>query len=99
MKRLCFAVLVLGMAALGYAQRSEKVSGDSVKMEALQEVVVKAVKAPANAPFAVAKVDRKQLDMFSRTGQELPFLFARTPGVTAWSENGMGTGTTYMRIR
>lgn len=106
MKRLCLAVLVLGMAVMGYAQgsekvkfKSEKLKGDSVKMEALQEVVVKAVKAPANAPFAVAKVDRKQLDMFSRTGQELPFLFARTPGVTAWSENGMGTGTTYMRIR
>ena len=65
----------------------------------LSEVMVKAVKAPANAPFAVAKIDRKQLEIFSQTGQELPFLFARTPGVMAWSENGMGTGTTYMRIR
>ena len=61
--------------------------------------MVKAVKAPANAPFAVTKIDRKQLETFSRTGQELPFLFARTPGVVAWSENGLGTGTTYMRIR
>ena len=26
-------------------------------------------------------------------------LFSQTPGVLAWSENGLGTGTTYMRIR
>ena len=97
MQKLLAVVLVLSMAQMGFAQKSE--TPDSVKMEALNEVVVKAVKAPNNAPFAVTKINRKQLETFSRTGQELPFLFARTPGVTAWSENGLGTGTTYMRIR
>lgn len=98
MKRLYLSVvLTLGMTQMGVAQKN--VAPDSVKMEALNEVVVKAVKAPANAPFAVTKIDRKELETFSRTGQELPFLFARTPGVMAWSENGLGTGTTYMRIR
>ncbi|MBQ7571493.1 MAG: hypothetical protein IJT19_04565, partial [Bacteroidaceae bacterium] len=101
MKRLYFAVLMMGMAQMGFAQGNEELRmknaelrGDSVKMEKLQEVVVMAVKAPNNAPFAMSKVDRKQLETFARTGQELPFLFARTPGVVAWSENGMGTGTT-----
>lgn len=72
---------------------------DSLQVEELNEVTVMGVKAPKNAPFAVAKIDRKELESFSKTGQELPFLFARTPGVLAWSENGLGTGTTYMRIR
>ena len=72
---------------------------DSTKVKALSEVSVKAVKAQANAPFATSKIDAKELKQFSKTGQELPFLFARTPGVTAWSENGVGTGTCYMRIR
>ncbi|MCR4824593.1 MAG: TonB-dependent receptor plug domain-containing protein, partial [Bacteroidales bacterium] len=39
------------------------------------------------------------LQDFSTSGIELPMLFARTPGILAWSENGVGTGTTYMRIR
>ncbi|MFW5523121.1 MAG: TonB-dependent receptor, partial [Segatella copri] len=39
------------------------------------------------------------LQQFSRTGKELPFLLSRTPGILAWGENGIGTGTTYMRIR
>ncbi len=102
---MLLAVLMMGAAEMGCAQvqssefKAQSSRGDSIKAEQLQEVVVKAVKAPANAPFAVTKIDRKQLETFSKMGQELPFLFARTPGVTAWSENGMGTGTTYMRIR
>ena len=104
MRKLYLAVLMLGMAQMGVAQRNEELKIkseklDSLGLDTLNEVVVKAVKAPANAPFAVTNIDKKQLETFSKTGQELPFLFARTPGVMAWSENGMGTGTTYMRIR
>ena len=98
MKRLFFVVLMMGMTGMSYAQIKNEVS-DSVSPETLNEVMVKAVKGQPNAPFAVTKIDQEELETFSRTGQELPFLFARTPGVVAWSENGVGTGTTYMRIR
>lgn len=72
---------------------------DSLRLEELHEVVVKGVRAQDNAPYAVTHIKKAELQEFSKTGQELPFLFARTPGVLAWSENGLGTGTTYMRIR
>ncbi len=72
---------------------------DSTQVEQLQEVVVKGVRAQKNAPYAVANIKKVKLDEFSKTGKELPILFAQTPGVMAWSENGLGTGTTYMRIR
>ena len=72
---------------------------DSTQVEQLQEVVVKGVRAQKNAPFATTNIKKKELGEFSRTGKELPMLFAQTPGVLAWSENGLGTGTTYMRIR
>ena len=72
---------------------------DSTQVEQLQEVVVKGVRAQKNAPYAVANIKKQQLEDFSKTGKELPFLFSQTPGVLAWSENGLGTGTTYMRIR
>ena len=100
MKRLFFVVLTMGMTQMSFAQGREiSLNEDSLKMERLNEVVLKGVKAPANAPFAVTRIDHKQLETFGRTGRELPLLFARTPGVMAWSENGMGTGTTYMRLR
>ena len=72
---------------------------DSTKVEQLQEVVVKGVRAQKNAPYAVSNIKKEQLNEFSITGKELPILFSQTPGVMAWSENGVGTGTTYMRIR
>ena len=72
---------------------------DSTQVEQLQEVVVQGVRAQKNAPFATSNIKKKELGDFSRTGKELPFLFSQTPGVLAWSENGLGTGTTYMRIR
>ena len=67
-----------------------------MKLAVLQEVTVKAVRASKNAPFAVANINKKTLRNFAKTGQELPLLFARTPGILAWSENGVGTGSTYM---
>ena len=88
---------VLRMAAAPIT--TETTSSDSTRMEDLQEVVVQGVRTQKDAPYAVANIGKKELQAFSKTGRELPFLFAQTPGVVAWSENGLGTGTTYLRIR
>ncbi|MFQ7114584.1 TonB-dependent receptor plug domain-containing protein, partial [Hallella bergensis] len=89
------ALAVVGAVPTHAAQQDN----DSIRLAELQEVTVKGVRAQRNAPFAVANINKKQLSDFSKTGQELPFLLAQTPGILAWSENGLGTGTTYMRIR
>lgn len=73
--------------------------GDSLRQAELQEIVVKGVRAGHDAPFAVSNIGKRELGVFAKTGRELPFLFAGTPGVVAWGENGLGTGTTYMRVR
>ena len=86
-------MMVASVALSAHAQN------DSLKMERLQEVVVKGVRTLTAAPFADVNIDQRRLNQFSTSGQELPFLFSRSPGVMAWSENGLGTGTTYMRIR
>ena len=72
---------------------------DTVKVHQLNEVVVKGVRAAKEAPYAVANIKKSELQQFSRTGKELPFLLSRTPGILAWGEKGLGTGASYMRIR
>lgn len=84
--------LFVGMAASGKAQ-------DSTMVYKLSESIVTAAKAPANAPFAISEISKKQLKEFSKDVKELPYLFTKTPGVVAWGENGLGTGTSYLRIR
>ena len=96
---MIMAMLTMGMATAVYAAENTSSAPDSTNVEELNEVVVRAVKAPRNSPFAVTNISKTELNDFATGTQELPFLFARTPGIIAWSENGVGTGTTYMRIR
>ena len=99
MKRDFLTTAAITLAAF-CAMAEEVTPTDTViTAEQLQEVVVSGVRAPKNAPFAVSNIKKQQLSEFSKTGRELPFLFSQTPGVVAWGENGLGTGTTYMRIR
>ena len=92
------AVLAAGSLCFS-AQPAAAQEPDSLQVEQLQETVVSAVRAAKDAPFAVANIRRAELQEFSSSGRELPLLFARTPGILAWSENGVGTGTAYLRIR
>ena len=98
MKRFFIGITALFIAAGVNAQNNNAVY-DTTKFEVLNEVVISGVQIPQTAPFAVTNLDKSELNDFSKTGQELPFLFSKTPGIIAWSENGVGTGTTYMRLR
>ena len=72
---------------------------DTLKQQQLEEVVVAGVRVPKSAPYAVSNIKKSELESFSKSGREMPFLFSQTPGVLAWGENGLGTGTAAMRIR
>ena len=97
MKRIFICIAAFLFAANVNAQN--EIVFDTTNFEMLQEVVVSGVKVQKNAPFAVSNIKKNELAEFSKTGQELPFLFSKTPGIISWSENGVGTGTSYMRIR
>ena len=90
---------LLFAALLGLPTFLQAEEPDSLKSYDLGEAVARSVKAPDSAPFATTNVRRSQLEQFAATAQELPHLLARTPGVVAWSENGVGLGTTSMRLR
>ncbi len=98
MKKLSLGIAALLIAANVNGQNND-MANDTTKFEMLNEVIVSSVRVQKDAPFAVTNIKKAELNDFSKTGQELPFLFAKTPGIIAWSENGVGTGTSYMRIR
>lgn len=100
MKKVFFLSLTLLTGLTAKASTENIVSdADSLRLEQLNEVVINGVRAHENEPFATTDISRQELDDYSKSGRELPFLFSRTPGVISWSENGTGIGTTYMRIR
>ncbi|MBO4745351.1 MAG: Plug domain-containing protein, partial [Bacteroidales bacterium] len=98
MKRFLLIIAVLFVAVSVKAQNIIYIY-DTTSIKSLQEVVVSGVWVQKNSPYAVTNIKETELDEFSNTGKELPFLFSKTPGILAWSDNGVGTGTSYMRIR
>ena len=94
---MCLAACTIVCAALGTAAQAQE--ADSLYYYELSESVVSASLVPKDAPFAVSRIEKSELERFSLSAQELPFLFARTPGVLAWGDNGIGSGTSYLRIR
>ena len=100
MKKILFGLTAF-IAMNATAQNAgdlKRTPNDSIRLLKLQGVTVDGVRSRTTGTPHVY-LSEKTLSNFSNSGQELPFLFARTPGVMAWSENGLGTGTTYMRIR
>ena len=98
MKRFLLIIAVLFVTVSVKAQNIIYIY-DTTSIKSLQEVVVSGVWVQKNSPYAVTNIKETELDEFSNTGKELPFLFSKTPGILAWSDNGVGTGTSYMRIR
>ena len=66
MKRFVFGMTAL-VCAMGVNAQSKAALYDSTKVEQLQEVVVKGVRAQKNAPYAVANIKKEELDNFSKT--------------------------------
>ena len=95
MKKIILFAATLTCVAVTKAQ----VTTDTLKQQQLDEVVVAGVRVQKNAPYAVSNIKKSELESFSKSGRELPLLLSMTPGVLAWGENGLGTGTAAMRIR
>ena len=74
-------IVLLTATLLTVVGASAQESVDTLKAQKLKEVVVKAVRAPENAPFAVANIKKSDLQNFSKTGLELLNELARTPGI------------------
>ena len=99
MNHLNELALCISACSMASTAAMAQANADTTKAHQLQDVVVSGIRVAKNAPYAVANIQKAELKQFSTTGKEMPFLFARTPGALAWSENGVGTGTTYMRLR
>ena len=70
MKRIILFTAALTCVATTKAQEVT----DTLKQQHLEEVIVAGVRVQKNAPYAVANIKKSELEAFSKTGRELPFL-------------------------
>ena len=88
---MSFSLMMMAAAEVMAESATIELDMDSLSLEQLNEVIIEGVRAHENEPFATTNIDRSDLDSYSKSGRELPYLFSRTPGVISWSDNGTGT--------
>ena len=88
---LCFS---LSLNVL-FAQEKQQ---DTTKVEALDEVLVKAVRVDAKSPITHSNLDKKEIAK-RNLGQDIPVLLNFLPSVVSTSDAGAGIGYTGLRVR
>ena len=99
-KKTWKAALLCGMCLLAQhpmmAESAE--SGDVWKEVDLDEVVVSSTRIGNKGSLSNTKVEGKDLQA-SNMGENLPYLLQRTPSLVVTSDDGLGIGYVYFRVR
>lgn len=77
---------------------SQEKAKDSTKVNALDEVLVSAVRVTTKTPVSFSNLDKKELK-FRNLGQDIPILMNYMPSVVTTSDAGNGVGYTGIRVR
>ncbi len=83
---------LLALSQIGFAQT------DSLNSKNMQEFVVKGIKANENLPITQTTLDSKQIKQ-KYYGADIPSLINYTPSINGYSDNGMGIGYSFFRLR
>lgn len=96
MQKKRFAVLALPlMASALWAQQAT----DSISMSGeLEEIIVTSTRLNNSVALSTKTINAEQLQE-QNTGVNLPFLLTKTPSLVVTSDDGLGVGYTYFRVR
>ncbi|MCF8428516.1 MAG: TonB-dependent receptor [Bacteroidia bacterium] len=92
LKKTIILSSLLAVSQISFAQT------DSLNAKNMQEFVVKGIKANVNLPITQTTLDRKQIEQ-KYYGADIPSLINATPSINGYSDNGMGIGYSFFRLR
>ena len=92
--RLCSIVFFLA-SFLSFSQEKQQ---DTTKVNALDEVLVSAIRVTSKTPVSFSNLDKKEIKL-RNLGQDIPILMNYLPSVVTTSDAGNGVGYTGIRVR
>lgn len=97
---MCKKLFLMGFMALSLNQMSANNIGDNdtISTQALEEVSVISTRNPNSNNLSTKNISSQKLSEHN-FGQNLPFLLSNTPSLVSTSDDGLGVGYTYFRIR
>lgn len=99
MKRFFLFSTLLGAVLGGNFNRVYGAYNVSDRDIELNEVVISSTRASLQTPVTQSNITSESIDNFTIGSRELPYLLQSTPGVIATSDNGLGIGTVYIKVR
>ena len=93
-KRLILLMSVF-CTLFSFSQEKQK---DTISVNQLEEVLLKATRVKDKSPFPFTNVSKKELEK-SNLGQDLPILLDQLPSVVTTSDAGAGVAYTGIRVR
>lgn len=91
-----FLTLAGCLALIPLSAQTEK--ADSIRHVQLEEVFVSATRAGQNTPVSYTNIPKTELTKYS-AARNIPAILQNTPSLVSFTEDGLGVGNTYMRIR
>ncbi|GAA4116119.1 TonB-dependent receptor [Aquimarina addita] len=97
MKHILFYLTAVLLSFQVIAQE-QQTDSTTIKLEKLEEVLVRSVRVEADSPITHSNVSKEELAT-RNLGQDIPILLNYLPGVVTASDAGAGVGYTYIRVR
>jgi iron complex outermembrane receptor protein len=91
-------LFIYSLSLFSFYNYAQNVPQDSTKVNALDEVLVKAVRANEKTPVSFSNLSKKELRE-RNLGQDIPMLLNFLPSVVTTSDAGNGFGYTGIRVR
>lgn len=83
---------LLALSQISYAQT------DTLSSKTMQEFVIQGIKASTSLPITQTTLDSKQIEQ-KYFGADIPSVINNTPSINGYSDNGMGIGYSFFRLR
>ena len=100
MKKVFFSILLTLFSATVFQTmaQADAASGDSINNIRLEEVIVSATRAGAQTPVSYSNISSAEIKR-QNAARNIPAILQTTPSLVSFTEDGLGVGNTYFRIR
>src|SRR5690606_12500987 len=96
MKKVCLSFMLIYISAAGYQLGA--MSPDSLSHIELEEVIVSGTRVGANTPVSYSDISMSEIRR-DNAARNIPAILQTTPSLVSFTEDGLGVGNTYLRIR
>ncbi|KUL13643.1 MAG: hypothetical protein XE13_0923, partial [Proteiniphilum sp. 51_7] len=100
MKKVFFSILLTLFSATVFQTmaQADAAHGDSINNIRLEEVIISSTRAGTQTPVAYSNISSAEIKK-QNAARNIPAILQTTPSLVSFTEDGLGVGNTYFRIR